>query len=214
MITALDALAFALLVGRGRSARANRGRCRSGSPTSRSSGPIAMYRIDGATVPLAVAGCLWLVGRPWIASALLAIATWIKVWPAALLAAAVIAVRRRGAIIGGALLVSAVTCGRSSPWAGRRTLFGFVADQTGRGLQVEAPISTFYLWRAVAGIDGSFVYYDRDLLTFQVAGPDVDTVIAVMTALLVVAVAADRRARRVQGVARARASRRCSRRCR
>ena len=54
-----------------------------------------MYRIDAVTVPLAVAGCLWLVGRPLVASVLLAVATWIKVWPAALLAAAFIAVRRR-----------------------------------------------------------------------------------------------------------------------
>ena len=37
----------------------------------------------------------------------------------------------------------------------------------------------FYLWRAVAGIPGSFIFYDRDILTFQVAGPEVDAVIAV-----------------------------------
>lgn len=48
----------------------------------------------------------------------------------------------------------------------------------------------FYLWRAVADIPGSFVFYDRGLLTFQVAGPEVDTVIAAMTPLLVLAVAA------------------------
>ena len=53
-------------------------------------------------------------------------------------------------------------------------MFGFVADQTGRGLQLEAPVSTFYLWRAVARIPGSFIYYDHELLTFQVSGPEVD----------------------------------------
>ena len=42
----------------------------------------------------------------------------------------------------------------------------------------------FYLWRAAARIPGSFVFYDRDILTFQVAGPEVDIVIAVMTPLL------------------------------
>jgi hypothetical protein len=42
---------------------------------------------------------------------LLAVAAWIKVWPAALLTAAVIAVRRRGAIIGGAVVVTALTLG-------------------------------------------------------------------------------------------------------
>ena len=49
-----------------------------------------------------------------------------------------------------------------------------MTDQTDRGLQLEAPVSAFYLWRAVARIPGSFIYYDRDLLTFQVAGPEVD----------------------------------------
>ena len=38
------------------------------------------------TVPLTILGCLWLAGRPWLASVLLAAATWIKVWPAAIIA--------------------------------------------------------------------------------------------------------------------------------
>ena len=59
------------------------------------SGRSACTASTAITVPLALAGCLWLVGRPWLGSILLAVATWIKVWPAALLAAAVIAVRRR-----------------------------------------------------------------------------------------------------------------------
>src|SRR5688572_16475165 len=189
MITGLDAIAFALLVGRGRSAG------RSAAAVFWLAylallGPIAMYRIDAVTVPLAVSGCLWLVGRPLVASVLLALATWIKVWPAALIAAAVIAVRRRLTIIGGALVVTAVTAWTVVAVGGGAHLLGFVSGQTERGLQLEAPVSAFYLWRAVAGIEGSFIYYDRDLLTFQVAGPEVDVVIAVMTPLLVVAVAA------------------------
>jgi hypothetical protein len=189
MITGLDAIAFALLVGRGRSAG------RSAAAVFWLAylallGPIAMYRIDAVTVPLAVCGCLWLVGRPLVASVLLALATWIKVWPAALIAAAVIAVRRRLTIIGGALVVTAVTAWTVVAVGGGGHLLGFVSGQTERGLQLEAPVSAFYLWRAVAGIQGSFIYYDRDLLTFQVAGPAVDTVIAVMTPLLVLAVAA------------------------
>jgi hypothetical protein len=189
MITGLDAIAFALLVGRGRSAG------RSAAAVFWLAylallGPIAMYRIDAVTVPLAVSGCLWLVGRPLVASVLLALATWIKVWPAALIAAAVIAVRRRLSIIGGTLVVTAVTAWTVVAVGGGAHLLGFVSGQTERGLQLEAPVSAFYLWRAVAGIQGSFIYYDRDLLTFQVAGPAVDTVIATMTPLLVLAVAA------------------------
>lgn len=189
MVTVLDALAFALLIGRARSA----GRTAAAVfwlAYLALLGPIALYRIDAVTVPLAVAGCLWLVGRPWLASVLLTVATWIKVWPAALLVAALVAVRRRVAIVGAALLVTAVTLSIVIAMGGAAHAFGFIAGQTERGLQLEAPVSMFYLWRAVAGIDGSFVYYDQDLLTFQVTGPEVDTVIAAMTPLLVVVVAA------------------------
>ena len=133
-----------------------------------------MYRLDGITVPLTLAGSLWLVGRPWIGSALLAAATWIKVWPAAILLAAVIAVRRRLAVVASAALVSAAIILVVVAAGGGAHVFGFVLDQTGRGLQLEAPVSTFYLWRAVAHIPGSFIYYDDELLTFQVTGPQVD----------------------------------------
>jgi hypothetical protein len=151
---------------------------------------VGMYRLDAVTVALALVGSLWLVGRPWLGSALLAAATWIKVWPAALIAAALIAVRRRLTILAAAAAVSAAIIALVVAAGGGRHLFGFVTDQTDRGLQLEAPVSAYYLWRAVARIPGSFVYYDRDLLTFQVAGPEVDLLIAAMTPVLVVAVAA------------------------
>lgn len=189
VVTAVDALAFAVLVGRGRS-------------TGRNVaawfwlaflavlGPIAMYRVDAITVPLGILGCLWLVGRPWLGSTLLAIATWIKVWPAALLAAAIIAVRRRLAVLGAAVATSALVALAVVAAGGAANLFGFVGDQAGRGLQIEAPVSAFYLWLAAFGVPDAWVYYDPDMLTFQVTGPDVDPLIAIMTPLLVVAVAA------------------------
>lgn len=184
LVTLCDAAAFALLIGAGRS----RGRWLAGwfwLVFILLLGPAGMYRLDGITVPLAIAGCLWLVGRPWLASALLAIATWIKVWPAALLGAAVIAVRQRLFLVGGALAVSALTLVAVALAGGARHALGFVTEQTGRGLQVEAPISGFYLWGTALGLDGFSVYYDNDLLTYQVTGARLDAVIAVMTPLLI-----------------------------
>jgi hypothetical protein len=183
LVIACDALAFALLVGRGRS----QGRVIAAwfwLGFILLLGPVGMYRLDAVTVPLALAGSLWLVGRPLVGSLLLSVATWIKVWPAALLAAAFIAVRRRLSIVWGAVIVSALTVVAVIAAGGASHAFGFVLGQTDRGLQLEAPVSAFYLWRAVAAIEGSFIYYDRDLLTFQVTGPEVDTVIALMTPLL------------------------------
>lgn len=183
LVTALDAIAFAILVGRGRS----RGRLVAAAAWLVGIGllgPVGMYRIDAITVPLAVLGLLWLARRPAVGSALLAAGMWIKVWPVALLATAFVALRRRTSVLLGALAVSAVVIAISLALGGARHLFGFVGEQTGRGLQVEAPVSTFYLWRAALGIPGSSVFYDRDILTYQVTGPGAQTVIDVMTPLL------------------------------
>ncbi len=189
LVTIADAVAFAVLVGRGRS-------------TGRTVaawfwlsfiallGPVGMYRLDGFTVPIAILGCLWLVGRPWLASILLAVATWIKVWPAALIAAAVVALRRRFVVIGGGLIVSAVALAGIALLGGAPRAFGFIADQSDRGIQLEAPVGTLYLWQAVQGVPGSFIYYDPDMLTFQITGPQVDVVIALMTPLQILALVA------------------------
>ncbi|MFT4051273.1 MAG: hypothetical protein QM677_03375 [Microbacterium sp.] len=202
LVTLTDAVAFGMLVGRARS-------------TGRTTaawfwlsyiallGPVGLYRLDGFTVPLGIIGCLWLVGRPWAASMILAAATWIKVWPAALLAAAVVAVRRRGAMVGGALVVSALTVIAVAAAGGGTHLFGFITEQSTRGLQVESPIATPYLWGATLGIPGFSVYYSFELLTFQVTGTEIDPVIAAMTPVLVVAlvlVAALGAYKAVQGV--------------
>jgi len=187
VVTIADALAFALLVGRGRS----RGRTVAAwfwLAYILALGPVGMYRLDGVTVPLALAGALWLVGRPLLASALLSIATWMKVWPAALLAAAVIALRRRAAVIAGALAVSTVVLALILAAGGGAYAFGFVAGQNARGLQIEAPATTPFMWMAALQAPDSFVFYDREILTFEVAAPGVDAVAAAMMSLLVLAV--------------------------
>lgn len=186
LVTLVDALAFAVLLGRAHSS----GRVVAAwfwLASIAALGPVGLYRLDGLTVAVAVAGCLWLVHRPWLASLLLSAMTWVKVWPAALLAAALIAGRQRVAMIGGAVALSVLTL--AAVWAagGAEHAFGFIGDQTTRGLQVEAPIAAPYLWGALLGLDGFSVYYSYDLLTFQVTGTEIDPVIAAMTPLLVLA---------------------------
>ena len=68
-------------------------------------------------------------------------------------------------------------------------VLSFITEQTGRGLQIEAPISTFWLWQIVAGTPGTFVFYDRLILTFQVAGNGVDAAAAIMTPVLGIVIA-------------------------
>jgi len=73
-------------------------------------------------------------------------------------------------------------------FGGASELFGFVSQQTGRGLQIEAPISAPWLWAAALHAPGSTIYYDTQLLTFQVTGANIDVASAVMTPALAIAV--------------------------
>ncbi|MDO7881450.1 glycosyltransferase 87 family protein [Salinibacterium soli] len=151
-------------------------------------GPIALARIDSVTVPIALVGVLLLASRPVLASALLAVATWIKVWPAALVLAALIAVRDRLRIVAGAAAVTAVVLIGALLLGATSSVLSFITEQTGRGLQVEAPVSTVWLWLAKAGVPGAFVYYDTGILTYQVEGPGSGFAAGLMTPLLAVAV--------------------------
>lgn len=189
LVALIDAVAFGVLIGRGRSA----GRSLAAwfwLAAILLLGPVGLYRLDAVTVALVILGGLWLIGRPWLAGILLAVATWIKVWPAAVIAAAVIAVRRRLALVGAGLVVSGITVAAVLAAGGASHLFGFIGDQTTRGLQVEAPIGTVYLWGAMLDVPGFSVYYATDMLTFQVTGTGIDPVISAMTPVLLVGVGA------------------------
>lgn len=153
-------------------------------------GPIAVSRIDSVTVPLVIVALLWLGSRPRVAWVLLTCATWVKVWPAAVIAALLVTLTRRWQVLVTAVVASAaivvVPLGLGAGW----NLLSFVGKQGARGLQVEAPISTVWLWGAVFGQSGSRIYYDKILLTWQVVGPGVQTAEVVMTWLMAVSVAA------------------------
>ena len=192
IVTLADAVIFAYLIWRIRPGGAGR--------TARLSaawwwllfllllGPVAVGRIDIFVVDLVIAGLLVVASRPALAGVLLALATWMKVWPAAIIVGVVLAVRRRMRVMVAAgitlvgVLVLALLLG-----AGLNA-FSFITEQTGRGLQIEAPFASIWLWLAYAG-QGQ-VYYSHEILTFQVTGPGSDLIATLTTPLLVVAVAA------------------------
>jgi hypothetical protein len=151
-------------------------------------GPVAMYRIDAVTVPVALAGGLWLSSHPRLGAAALAAGAWIKIWPGALLVAAIVAGRRRlhllvtGVSVSAAIVLTLLALG-----AGER-LLGFLTAQTGRGLQIEAVAATPFLWAATRGAAG--IEYSLDILTYQVVAPAAQAVAAATTALMAVSVCA------------------------
>ena len=152
-------------------------------------GPIALGRIDSVTVPIAMVGVLVVATRPRAAAVLLSVATWIKIWPAAILLAMVIALRERLRMIVAAAIVSAVIVAVALLLGSGQNVLSFITQQSERGLQVEAPVSTIWLWRALAGEFGTYVYYDMGILTYQVDGDGTAFAASIMTPLLVVAVA-------------------------
>ncbi len=154
-------------------------------------GPISLGRIDAVTVPIAMVGVLFIATRPLLASLILTIATWIKVWPAAIMVAMVVAVKGRWRIVAAAGGVSALIVACALLFGSGGHIFSFITQQTGRGLQVESPVSTMWMWQAFSGASGASVYYDQHILTWQVTGNGAGVASALMTpimALVVVAV--------------------------
>ncbi len=135
-------------------------------------------------MPFAILGGIWMLRRPFLASVLLSVSVWMKVWPAAILAAGLVVVRRRLALVWGAVVVSLATIVPVVALGGAPFVFGFVGDQTSRGIQMEAPVGGLYMFLSAFYVPGSEVYYDGDVLTFQVTGPGADAVIAAMTPVM------------------------------
>jgi len=183
LVMVLDAVAFGFLIGWRR-------------PTPRVAaawwwlgflvllGPIAVSRLDTVTVPFAIVGLLFVASRPRVAAAILTTATWIKVWPAALVLALVVAAKARWRILIAAVVSSAVIACVAVVLGGGSQLLSFVSQQSTRGLQIEAPVSTLWLWQAFAGVRHAHVYYDTAMLTFQVDGDGAAAASALMTPLL------------------------------
>lgn len=153
-------------------------------------GPIAVGRIDSITVPIAVVGVALIASRPAIATVVLTVGAWIKVWPGALVLAMLVACARRAGVaaIGAATSLAIVLIALS--FGSGANVVSFVGQQSARGLQIEAPVTTFWMWSAAVDPAHTTVYFDTDILTWQVRGVGVAAASSVMTPLLLVAVAA------------------------
>lgn len=187
LVTAADAVAFGVLVGR------------TGTASRRSAGwfwtaallllgPIAMYRIDAVAVALGVIGGLWLIKRPIVATALLTAAAWIKIWPGALVLAAVVAARGRIRVLLAAAAACAAIVLMLLILGSGRHILGFLTEQTGRGMQIEAVAATPFLWMAHFG--AASIDYSFEILTFQVAAPGAEVLAGLLTPVMVLVVAA------------------------
>lgn len=187
LVTLCDLLGFAVLVGRTR-VRRRRAAGWFWTGALLLLGPIALYRLDAITVPIAIVGGLWLARRPAVGAALLTAGAWIKIWPGAIVLAAIAAGRRSlrvfvtAAAVSAALIIVFFTLGAD------RELFGFLTTQHDRGLQIEAVGATPFLWLAAAG--AATIDYSVHILTFQIGAPGAEMLASALTPLMVIAVAA------------------------
>lgn len=133
-------------------------------------GPVAVGRIDGLTGPMVIVGLVLMAARPVIASAVLALATWIKVWPAAVIGVLLTVSRHRLTLLLTGMAVSAACAAVVGAFGGLGHLPGFIGAQADRGMQLEAPFTTPGLWQAVLGLDGAHVYHHRDINTLEIRG--------------------------------------------
>lgn len=148
-------------------------------------GPVGLGRLDGFTAPLAIIGTLLVMSHPTIAGAILTALAWCKVWTAAPFAAAVALVRsNRSRMLAAGLLVSLVVVVTVSVLGGAEHVFGFITKQSGRGLQAESVLATPFIWLAALGVEGYFVAFDGQIITFQVYGEGTDFVASLSTPLM------------------------------
>lgn len=134
-------------------------------------GPISISRIDSFSVAIALFGVYELVRRKLNSStALFTIGAAMKIWPIALLLPAIAASKHRlriilaTAITGAGLLLVGLMLG------GNGSLFSFLSYQSNRGIQIESPIASWWIWSGELGLSNAGIYYDNLMMTFQVAG--------------------------------------------
>ena len=189
LVTLLNAGAFALLLGRGQDRR-GLGAAAWWLGFLLLLGPVALARIDAVTVPPAIAALLMVGTRPVWGTVMLTLATWVKIWPVALILALFSVSKDRWRVLaaatGTSLVIVLVALGLGSG----PNVLSFVSAQTNRGIQIESPVAGIWMWQAALGMPGSYLYYDQQILTFQIVGTGTNVAIAAMTPLLALSVSA------------------------
>ena len=94
-----------------------------------------------------------------------------KVWPAAVVLAALVVVRDgRLRIVAAGLALTAAIAAAVAAFGDVRNLTGFLSAQGARGMQLEAPLSTPGVWQAITGSSGAYFFEDEVMLEAQQRG--------------------------------------------
>jgi hypothetical protein len=156
-------------------------------------GPVSITRLDGISVAVALLGIasITMVGERLATSGALAwfmAAAWIKVWPVALILAALQKgkeLKRQLLVLGVSL---AVILGVAVLLGANENLFSFVTMQNTRGLQIESPSAMVFIWLGFFGLAHGAIYFDGVLVTYQVYADGAPQIAALMGAAMVLAI--------------------------
>ncbi|WP_210064969.1 glycosyltransferase family 87 protein [Pseudarthrobacter sp. PvP004] len=153
-------------------------------------GWLGFARVDGLTAPIVLVALVYGVTRPFVASVLLSVATWVKVWPAAVMLALFAVVRKRLHVVAAGIATTAVVVGLAAAVGAVPKLLNFLTQQGDRGMQLEATFTTPWLWLSVLGVGDSRMYMNTDINSMQVDGPGTAFMSVLMQPLLLLAAAA------------------------
>ena len=151
-------------------------------------GYLSFARVEGVAAPVVFLGLLYAVRRPVVGAALLSVAPWLTVWPAAAILAMVVALRQRVRVVLTGAVVSALVVLGVLLLGGIEHTADFALNQGSRGMQLEAVFSTPWVWAAVLGIGGSRIADNTAINSTEVYGPGVDVMASLMQPLLLLAV--------------------------
>ncbi len=150
-------------------------------------GWLGFARVDGLTAPLVLVALAYGVNRPFIASVLLAIGTWVKVWPAAVMLALFAVVRNRILVVLAGIATTAVVVALAAAVGSVPKLLNFLTQQGDRGMQLEATFTTPWLWLSVLNVGDSRMYMNTAINSMQVDGPGTAVMSVLMQPLLILA---------------------------
>ncbi|KUM35048.1 hypothetical protein AR689_13270 [Arthrobacter sp. EpRS71] len=150
-------------------------------------GYLSFARVEGITAPIVLIALICAAQRPVVASVLLSIATWIKVWPAAVLAPMIIASKNRLQMLAAGVGVTAVVGLGTYLAGGFSHILDFLINQGERGMQLEATFSTPWVWLSVFNIAGSKMADNTAINSTEVYGPGAEVAAFLMQPLLIVA---------------------------
>ncbi|WP_059387773.1 glycosyltransferase family 87 protein, partial [Arthrobacter sp. Hiyo1] len=186
MITLLNGVALAKLTGRGRH--------REAIPAGWwwlvfvfIMGWLGFARVDGLTAPIVLIALAYGVSHPFIASTLLSIATWMKVWPAAVMLSLFTVVKQRTKVVAAGILTSVLVIALTAAVGQLPRLLNFLTQQGDRGMQLEATFTTPWLWLSVLHVGDSRMYMNTDINSMQVDGPGTAFMSFLMQPLLALA---------------------------